>query len=323
MSTKVIDISINEVTKEFATGIFKKKLAVDKLTLDIPRGQIVGLLGANGSGKSTTIKMILGFLKPTHGQIFVCDQPAGTRQSRSLIGYLPENPRFQKFLRGEYILNYYGRLYGLGGKQLTQQTDHMLELVGLKHARAERVGGYIKGMTQRLAIAQALMNKPKLLIFDEPMSGLDPLGRMEIRDLIRAIHDGMPDTTIFFSTHILSDVEALCSSVALLKKGVLKTACEINQLMVQDGQFYSIVVTDLNQTLETKYRAEHGATTTSLGLSFNVESVDILTARLTEISRTGGTIVSVNTQRRGLEEILFSDRKYENFQFPRQAAGGA
>jgi ABC-2 type transport system ATP-binding protein len=323
MSTKVIDISINEVTKEFPTGIFKKKLAVDKLTLDIPRGQIVGLLGANGSGKSTTIKMILGFLKPTHGQIFVCDQPAGTRQSRALIGYLPENPRFQKFLRGEYILNYYGKLYGLSGKQLSQQTDHMLDLVGLKHARAERVGGYSKGMTQRLAIAQALMNRPKLLIFDEPMSGLDPLGRMEIRDLIRAIHDGMPETTIFFSTHILSDVEALCSSVALLKKGVLKTACEINQLMVQDGQFYSIVVTGINPALESKYRTEHGASSTSLGLSFNVESIDMLTARLSEISRAGGTIVSVNTQRRGLEEILFSDRKNENFQFPRQAAGGA
>jgi ABC-2 type transport system ATP-binding protein len=297
-----------EVTKTFPTSVFKKKTAVDNLTLDIPQGEIVGLLGANGSGKSTTIKMILGFLKPTVGQIWVCGQTAGTRQARELIGYLPENPRFQKFMRGGEILQYYGRLYGLSGSDLRARTESMLELVGLAPAAAERVGGYSKGMTQRLAIAQALLNKPKLLIFDEPMSGLDPLGRMEIRNLIRTIHAELSKTTIFFSTHILSDVEALCSSVALLKKGQLQAHCEIDQLMKSDSEHFSMVVTGLPKNLEDQYRREYAALSTSLGLAFTVDSVDVLITRLSEVRRSGARIVSVNSQRRGLEEALFSDK---------------
>lgn len=308
MKTNIVDISVTDVTKIFYTGFLKKKTAVESLTLDIPQGEIVGLLGANGSGKSTTIKMILGFLKPTEGNISVCGVRAGTRESRQMIGYLPENPRFQKFMHGREILEYYGRLYGLKSSELKARAQQMLELVGLSHAADESVAGYSKGMTQRLAIAQAILNKPRLLIFDEPMSGLDPLGRMEIRNLVRTIHDEMPQTTIFFSTHILSDVESLCSSVALLKKGKLQAHCEIEKLMTSDSEQFSVVTTGLPKTLEDQYRRDYPVATTSLGLAITLDGVDILITRLSEIRRSGAKVVSVNSQRRGLEEALFSDK---------------
>lgn len=321
MNQMAVDIALTDVTKEFVTGFLKRKRAVENLTLDIPQGEIVGLLGANGSGKSTTIKMILGFLMPTKGQILVCGQPAGERQSRSHIGYLPENPRFQRFMTGRQILYYYGALYGLSSRQLPKRIDHMLDLVGMRDAAEERVSGYSKGMTQRLAIAQAILNVPKLLIFDEPMSGLDPLGRMEIRNVIRNIHEQMPKTTIFFSTHILSDVETLCSSVALLKKGRLQTACRIDSLMNSDAEHYSVVVTGIPKTLSEKYAKDCEMTQTSLGTNIQITGLDILISRLSEIRKSGARIVSINSQRKGLEESLFSDRAAKTV-FNNQVAQG-
>lgn len=166
-------IVLTDVTKTFKTGLFKTKLAVDHLNLDIPSGEVVGLLGPNGSGKSTTIKMILGFLRPSSGEILICGHSAENKSARRFLGYLPENPRFQKFLTGNEILKYYGNLLGLQGIDSEKKMTFLMELVNLKHACKERVQGYSKGMTQRLAIAQSLLNNPPILIFDEPMSGLD------------------------------------------------------------------------------------------------------------------------------------------------------
>lgn len=302
------DISLVEVTKVFHTGVIKRKIGVDNLTLSIPRGEIIGLLGANGSGKSTTLKMILGFLRPTRGQILICDKRAGTKESRELLGYLPENPRFQKFLQGREILQYFGRLHGMSGETLRKRIDELLEMVGLGKAGSERVQGYSKGMTQRLAIAQALINKPKILIFDEPMSGLDPLGRMEIRSLIGRIHQEMSQTTIFFTTHILSDVEALCSWVALLRKAKLEVFCPIGELLSRDVESYSITAADLPDSLRTKYRREMRASESPLGMTFSLEGTDRLMTCLAELRKAGASIVALNSKRLGLEEALFSDK---------------
>ena len=174
------DITLTDVTKIFRLGVFKTKVGVKGLTLNVPRGKVIGLLGPNGSGKSTTIKMILGFLRPTSGEILVCGHPADQKVARSFLGYLPENPRFQKFLTAKDVLDYYGGLLRLKGLQLEKRVEYLLELVNLKHAALERVQGFSKGMTQRLAIAQSLLHQPRILIFDEPMSGLDPIGRLEI-----------------------------------------------------------------------------------------------------------------------------------------------
>jgi len=301
------DILLTDVTKIFRLGIWKTKPGVLDLTLSVPRGKVVGLLGPNGSGKSTTIKMILGFLKPTKGEILVCGHPADKRMARNFIGYLPENPRFQKFLTANDILRYYGHLLNLSGSELEHRCDELLTLVNLSHAKQERVQGFSKGMTQRLAIAQALLNRPKLLIFDEPMSGLDPIGRREIRKLIRQIHDEMPNTTIFFSTHILNDIEELCTLVAVMRKGKLNSFCSIDDLLTSDLDLFDIVVQNAPDQLRTRLTRENFGKQTPLGLSFNVEGVDLLMTYLTDIRKAGATVISINSHRRNLEEALFTE----------------
>lgn len=302
------DIVVTNLSKVFQTGIFKRRMALQDLSLTVRGGEIVGLLGANGSGKSTTLKMILGFLRPTSGTIEICGHAAGTRNAKASIGYLPENPRFQKFMTGRQIMRYLGNLYNLSGKTLESRIDSTLDMVSLRHAQDEKVGGYSKGMTQRLAIAQALLNRPRVLIFDEPMSGLDPLGRIEVRNLVRTIHSEFPGTTLFFSSHILSDVESLCSSVALLKQGKLQLHCSVEELLVTEKDQFSIVATHVPESLKQKLQKEFSATRLALGIGIDVEGMESLLARIAEIRSQGGKILSIATRRIGLEEALFSDR---------------
>lgn len=298
-------IKITEVSKTFKTGLLKHKKAVDNLSLEVPRGEVVGLLGPNGSGKSTTLKMILGFLKPSSGEILVCGESSETKAARRFIGYLPENPRFQKFLKGTEILNYYGKLLGLSGNNLTKRIEFLLELVNLKHAGDERVQGYSKGMTQRLAIAQALLTSPPLLIFDEPMSGLDPLGRIEMRNLINTIHSENRDTTLFFSSHVLEDVETLCNSVALLQKGKLKTYASIDSLISSEEQKYDIILQNLSPELESEVFLDCPPKLLAIGKSFSVEGADKLSLTLSKLLQSNAKIISISGQRRKLEEALF------------------
>lgn len=302
------DIVLTDLTKIFQTGIFKRKVGVENLSLSIPRGEIVGLLGANGSGKSTTLKMVLGFLKPTRGQILICGKKAGTRESRSLLGYLPENPRFQRFLTGQDTLSYFGHLHGMSGSALKNRIAQLLDLVGLEKAGQERVHGYSKGMTQRLAIAQSLLNEPKILIFDEPMSGLDPLGRIEIRDLIARIHSEMRQATIFFTTHILSDVEALCSSVALLKKGHLEVFCPIAELLNQDCENYQVLTSEIPPNFRARYLEEWNGSLSPLGMAFAIQGTEKLLQLLADLRKNQVKILGLNSKHRGLEEALFSEK---------------
>lgn len=293
-----VDISIQDVSKVFSTGFGKKKTGVNHLSLEVPRGQVVGLLGPNGSGKSTTIKMILGFLQPSAGEIWVCGHKVPDKITRSFIGYLPENPRFPKFLTGRALLKFYGRLLSLSGKALENRIDFLLELVNLKWASDERVQGYSKGMTQRLAIAQSLLNEPRLLIFDEPMSGLDPLGRKDIRKLISRIHTELPQATIFFSSHILEDVEQLCSMVALLRKGQLKTFCSIDELLKLEGQRFEVSVSLPEARLEVAPQITQVHT---------LNSTDELLNFLNESRAKGVRIMGISSHRNKLEEALFKD----------------
>jgi ABC-2 type transport system ATP-binding protein len=301
------DISLNSVTKIFATGLWRRKTGVADLDLSIPRGEVVGLLGANGSGKSTTLKMILGFIRPTRGEIRVCGQPAGSRAARRLIGYLPENPRFQRFLRARQILTYYGALLGLERRGLGARVDFLLQLVGLTAAASERIQGFSKGMTQRLAIAQALLGQPRLLILDEPMSGLDPLGRIEIRGLIQQIHREMPGTTIFFSTHILHDAQELCTSVALLKKGRLQRQCRIEDLLGAEARTYRLVVRGVSSLTLPRIAPAATAEATPLGWSLRVEGTESLTGILAGLQREKATLVAIQSEQPSLERALYAD----------------
>ncbi len=300
-------ISLTDVTKVFRLGIRKKKTAVQDLTLSIPKGRVVGLLGPNGSGKSTTLKMLMGFLKPTSGQILICGIPSTERAARAMLGYLPENPRFQKFLRGREVLFYYGKLLGLETQLLIRRTEELLELVGLKHAGDERVQGYSKGMTQRLAIAQALLNKPHILVFDEPMSGLDPLGRFEIRQLIQRVHTEMPEATILFSTHILQDIEMLCSDVALLRKGRLASYTPIEDLLIHNEERFDLIVRDPGPTVSERLKKAHVTETRPIGLIVTIDGTENFMRELEEMHKQGITVVGVNSHRRTLEEALFAE----------------
>ncbi len=304
MDNKTV-ISIINVSKSFKIKLFKKKIAVSDLSLDVCEGKLVGLLGPNGSGKSTTIKMILGFLKPDCGEISVCGYSSREKIARKFIGYLPENPVFQKFLSGREILYYYGKLLGLKKTDLDKQTSELLELVGLSWAKDEKTAGYSKGMTQRLAIAQALINNPPILIFDEPMSGLDPIGRIGVRKIIKGIHERNPKTTIFFSTHIVSDVEELCTDVALLKNGKLSTFCPISDLISESEEKYEVMVDKACPSID--YKKISGKS--PLGITFTFDGTDEFIKELEKLKIGGSKIIKISSYRRSLEQVLFEDGK--------------
>ena len=299
------EIEFVDVTKIFAKGFLSHKAAVQGVSFSIARREVVGILGANGSGKSTSLKMIMGFLRPTRGQIRICGLEPNDYRSRRLIGYLPENPRFQRFLSACQILNYYGRLADMTSVALTSRVDHLLELVGLNQVRHERVGGFSKGMCQRLAIAQALLHRPRILVFDEPMSGLDPIGRREIRLLIQQIQRSM-DVTIVFSSHILSDVEQLCHKVILLRGGMLTRHCSVSDLLSGEPDQYRLVAKAVSNALKDRYSSwlEGGGVDDST-VTFNVSGAQSLADLLGELRTHGVSIVSLASQRKSLEDSLF------------------
>ena len=196
---------------------FGKNTIINGLSMSIPENTIFGFLGKNGAGKTTTMKMILGFLKKDQGSIKVFGEEVSFGQSKTnrFIGYLPDVPEFYGYMTAKEYLNLCGSITGLSKNEIKKKSEELLELVGLRDVN-KRISGYSRGMKQRLGIAQALLNSPKLLICDEPTSALDPLGRKEILDIILKIKDS---TTVIFSTHILSDVEAICDHVVVLDKG--------------------------------------------------------------------------------------------------------
>lgn len=206
--------------------------ALKDLNLEIPEGQIFGYLGPNGSGKTTTVKMLLGLIFPTSGSIEIMGSKSISSSTiKRNIGYLPEGAYYPDFLQGEEILAYYGRLYGLKGKDLKRRIDETLEMVGMQRARKRLLRGYSKGMRQRIGLAQALISDPSILILDEPTTGLDPIARKEIRDiLLRLRTEGK---TLLISSHELLEVEMICDRVGILFDGVMQTVGAIDELLIQ------------------------------------------------------------------------------------------
>lgn len=196
---------------------FGDKLAVADLTLTVARGEVFGFLGPNGAGKSTTLKMLLGLLEPTGGRGRLLGAPIGDRAARAKVGFLPEHFRFQDWLTGRELLRFHGRLYGLGGASLERRADALLERMDLVDAADRPIRTYSKGMTQRIGLAQALLNDPHVVFLDEPTSGLDPLGRRLVREVIHELRAG--GTTVFLNSHLLGEVEATCDRVVFVKQG--------------------------------------------------------------------------------------------------------
>ena len=217
------------IKTENLTKRFGEIVAVDKLDLAIDERAVFGFLGPNGAGKTTTVKMLTGLSAPTEGKAYICGQEVtqGSVEVRKNFGFLPDVPAFYDWMTGEEYLHFAGELYGMTYPAITKRSAELLDLVEIKKSAKRKVGGYSRGMKQRLGIAQAMLNHPKVLFLDEPTSALDPIGRRDVLDLIGKLKE---EATVFMSTHILSDVERVCDCVAIIDKGRLLVTSTVEEL---------------------------------------------------------------------------------------------
>src|SRR5579871_6699848 len=223
-------IEILGLEKTYSVGFWRKqpKVALKPLHLTVEEGEIFGFLGANGAGKTTTLKMLMGLVFPTGGDARILGMDIHDPAIKAQIGFLPEQPYFYDYLTAQELLEYYGRLSGIADKYLAKRVENVLARVGLPEVAGVQLRKFSKGMLQRVGIAQAILHEPKVVFFDEPMSGLDPMGRREVRDLIQQLK--REGKTVFFSTHILSDAEALCDRVGIIYKGELRRVGAVEEL---------------------------------------------------------------------------------------------
>jgi ABC-2 type transport system ATP-binding protein len=297
-------VSCRGLGKTYRLGFRARKVeALRALDLAVAAGSIYGFVGPNGAGKSTTIKILVGLVRPTTGTASLFGRPIEAPAARLQIGYLPENPSFHDFMRPLEVLRYLGKLSGLSGADLDRRAEALIDRVGLGHARDLTVRKFSKGMVQRLGLAQALVHDPPLLILDEPMSGLDPVGRKEVRDLILEL--GRQGKTVFFSTHILSDVETICDRVGMLLHGALVREGPLGSLL--DGTVRSVEVrcAGLSPTVAAELRAaavDGGPVPDGHAFSFpGLEAANAAAARLVA---SGARLLSVQPHRETLEETF-------------------
>ena len=228
-------VAVTGLTKVFPVPFRRRSIvAVRDLDLRVKPGEVYGLLGPNGSGKSTTLKIVLGLVSPTRGQTEIFGRDSRLVESHEAVGFLPENPYFYKFLTGTETLRFFGQLCGLSGVSLKKRVDEMLELVGLTDARDRRLRGYSKGMLQRIGLAQALINEPKLVVLDEPTAGVDPAGSRQIRDLIVDLR--RRGITVLLSSHLLAQVQEVCDRVGILANGALVREGRLEELIAVENQ---------------------------------------------------------------------------------------
>src|SRR6266516_3177006 len=241
-------VAVRGLTKIFPVPFHPTRgvLAVKDLSLRIEPGEVYGLLGPNGSGKSTTLKIILGLVSPTRGRTEIFGRDSRLVQSRDAVGFLPENPYFQKFLTGKETLRFFGRLCGLRGAKLKNRVNELLDLVELSKARNRRLGTYSKGMLQRIGLAQALIHDPRLVVLDEPTAGVDPAGSREIRDLILNLKER--GITVLLSSHLLAQAQEICDRVGILADGVLVREGHLHELIAIENQT-ELVVADASDEL--------------------------------------------------------------------------
>ena len=302
----MLALATYELTKNYSVGFWRKRpyRALDALSLEVQAGEVFGFLGPNGAGKTTTLKLLMQLVFPTSGRAEIFGRPVGDLAVKRRLGYLPENPYFYDYLTAEELLSYFAGLFGYGPVERRARAARLLDDVGIGRERRMQLRKFSKGMLQRVGIAQALINDPELVIFDEPMSGLDPLGRREVRALILRLRDR--GCTVFFSSHVLSDAESLCSRVAILAKGRLMKSGRLSDMLDLQAQGWELVVGSVSdtlaRTLETRARRmtriSDGRYTLELPLD---PAPDRFVA---ELAGAGATIVSLNPLRETLEDIF-------------------
>jgi len=228
-------VEVNNLTKVFRTGIGNQYVvAVDNLSFRVEAGEVYGLIGPNGSGKSTTMKVVLGLMAASKGEAKVFGLDSGDIRARNEIGFLPENPYFYKHLTGAETLKFYGKLCGIRGKKLKARVEELLEIVGLEDAAKRRLGGYSKGMLQRIGLAQSLVQNPRLIILDEPTAGVDPVGSREIRDLILRLKE--EGYTVFLCSHLLEQVQEVCDRIGIIFEGRMRREGKLEELIKIEKQ---------------------------------------------------------------------------------------
>ncbi len=232
---KIPAVEVNNLTKIFSIGLRAEHVvAVDNLSLTIGVGEVYGLIGPNGSGKSTTMKIVLGLMRASKGEAKVFGLDSGDIRAKNITGFLPENPYFYKHLTGTETLKFYGKICGMRGSDLKDRVKELLSLMGLEKAANRRLGGYSKGMLQRIGMAQALIHRPKLVILDEPTAGVDPVGSREIRDLILKLRgEGI---TIFLCSHLLEQVQEVCDQVGIILEGRMRREGALDELIAIEDQ---------------------------------------------------------------------------------------
>ncbi len=299
-------IEIDNLTKDYETGFWRKRKtrALDGLSLTVESGQIFGFLGANGAGKTTTLKLLMRLIYPTAGSARILDREIGDVAMHARIGYLPENPYFYDYLTAREFVNYCGELFGLDRTTRERRTAELLTRVNLETKGWDRqLRKFSKGMLQRVGLAQALVNDPEIVFLDEPMSGLDPVGRREVRDLIASLRT--QGKTVFMCSHILSDIEVLCDNVAILKRGRLAHAGSLSELRAGESNTIEIIATGADAAvLKQQLGAGAMLTTTASGLRIEVVNEKEVDAVIGALREAHGKLVSVQPVRQSLEELF-------------------
>jgi len=284
--------------------------AVDKLNLRVKANTIHGFLGPNGAGKTTTIKILVGLLKPNEGIFKIFGQEAkGDRPDiRLKIGYMPELPKFSKHLTGYELLDIYGEMYGLSKIARKEQTPKLLEMVGLKERGRDRIGKYSKGMQQRLGIAQALINEPELVILDEPSLGLDPVGMVEVRELVKEI--AKEGATVFISSHLLHEVQQVCSEITIINRGITLASGSLEEISSKFAKLATIEVevSEYSDTVVKKLKALPFLTQISVNgkkITIQTEAKEDIRPQVSKtITDSGGIIISMSLKEQSLEDIF-------------------
>jgi len=301
---KRVVVSVDGVVKDFRPGLgLRTKRVLHGVSFDVHEGEIFGFVGPNGAGKTTTLKVLMGLIKATAGHASILGHDVTESRFRQHIGFLPENPYFYTYLTSREILDFYAKLSGVPSAERAGRVTTLLERVGLSHAADARLRTYSKGMLQRVGIAQSLVHDPEVVFLDEPMSGLDPIGRKEIRDIILGLRD--EGKTVFMNTHILSDVEMICDRVAIIVAGAIRYEGPIEEFIPTDGMRTDVVLKNI--TAETANALEDGLEAELKGIGEQIEvrvHDKLVEALLRKVLDYGGEVVSVTPARMHLEDLF-------------------